>query len=197
MNYGILFSVRFNMILVFTMLTSQWAIGQINDNHDHSRTTDGQARLAFQCAVCSNHLGFVEPNTEIKGGFALSSHKHSLVEVEGLYQCDACKTPIFKAKNELDILNEDEFVYFDRPINNSRINIVLYDQSNLAELKEHCPVCVNKFANSLTDYSFLNTFLRSLKLTRDPKLPILISVSELANLLTHTGQCSLSSARLF
>lgn len=134
----------FSQILIILAFISSSAIGQVNDTHDH----DDKVQLAFQCAVCSNHLGYVEPNSEIKGGFALSAHKHSLVEVEGLYQCNACKTPIFKAKNTLDIPADPELLYFSRPINNSKINIVPYDNDYLVALKEHCPECANKLANS-------------------------------------------------
>lgn len=138
------FSFRIIISTFVLLMIGEVVAGQNKESHEH----EGSPHLAFQCAVCSNHLGFIEPNSEIKGGFALSAHKHSLVEVEGLYQCSACNTPIFRAKNKLDLPDKGDIFYFDRPIDNKRIAIVPYDASNLGELKDHCPVCVNKFANS-------------------------------------------------
>lgn len=136
-------SLTFAILMVFS---NQWVMAQGESDHEHNESKG--VHLAFQCAVCSNHLGLIEPNDEIKGGFALSAHKHSLVEVEGLYQCSACKTPIFKSKNKLDIPSDDTTLYFSRPISNNAITIAPYDIANLGDLKEHCPVCANKFANS-------------------------------------------------
>ena len=140
----ILRTAKVTLILV---IFSHFVSAQSND---HNHNDEEKAHLAFQCAVCSNHLGLIEPNAEIKGGFALNAHKHSLVEVEGLYQCSACKTPIFKSKNKLDIPADDTTLYFSRPINNKAIIIAPYDVANLADLKDHCPECANKFANSHT-----------------------------------------------
>ena len=145
------FAIRLIASIGLFTLVSQWVMAQENNEHDHPHDEDKKANLAFQCAVCSNHLGFVEPNTEIKGGFALSAHKHSLVEVEGLYQCSACQTPIFKSKNKLDLPDQEGLLYFSRPINDGSITILPYDVGNLGELRDHCPVCANKFANSATE----------------------------------------------
>ena len=135
------------VLMLILLMWSSLTIGQNKTDHKE----EGHAHLMFQCAVCSNHLGHIEASEDAKRGFILNAHKNSLVEVEGLYKCEACKTPIFRAKNLLDLPQQDSIIFFDRPIDNQRLALAPYNSTQLGELKDHCPACANKFANSRSE----------------------------------------------
>jgi len=131
------------ILFFFLFLTSTLVDGQeLNKSekgirHTHKANIEGNHHVGLSCAICGNHLGYLDLIKDDTTELRYNLHADQLIGESGNYLCINCNTPLFKDQDLYE--SRLDWIYFYRPIEQSKLKIHITNAKYLQ--RNACTFC--------------------------------------------------------